>query len=415
MSAGLFSVDLMTLLRLCALTALLFGIGMLLAAAGIRRYRAVLAHIGAANLLFVVAMLLAAERGGIPTFLGDIIPALCVVAGITIWHRGTAILLGLRQLPGTSAIAMTLVLLTMLATDFPNGDPRPGSAVFFGAVAWLMLYHAWQIYDALRPMIGRILRLAIIAPKLVFGGFALVRVVALFMLPAAGGLVFVNQASALNTILFLVVFLNLVGLNVGFALLMGLSLEQTTEKLHYQSRHDLLTDLFNRRALLELLEREIARQRRGTPAFSVLMIDLDRFKQFNDRYGHLVGDAALIHVADTLRRTARTQDVVARFGGEEFCLVLPDTDAEAAMQAGERLRLALLAAPFRRSDAGEESITISVGVAAHEVAAEPWERLLGRADDALYAAKDAGRNTVMRAPAPEPETVSPAESAAAGR
>lgn len=414
---GAFSVDLMTLMRLCALTALLFGVGMLLAAAGIRRYRDVLAHIGVSNLLFVVALALVAERGGMSAVLGAILPTTLCVAGIILWHRGTAILLDLKQMVRMSVLVMAAMALAMLATDFPDGDPLTGAVAFYGVIAWLMLHHAWQIYVALRPSIGRILRLTIVAPKLMFAAFALARLVALFVLPTAGGMLFVDQGSILNTILFLVVFVNLVGLNVGFALLTGFNLIHRTELLHYQARHDLLTDVFNRRALMDVLEREIARRRRGAPEFSVLMIDLDHFKRFNDLHGHLVGDAALIHVADQLRKAARTQDVLARFGGEEFCVLLPATGVEEARRAAERLRAAVAAAPLRHRGGILEPINISVGVATHQSPLESWDSLLGRADAALYEAKSSGRNTIRaaRSLAAAAAPATPAGSGAAAR
>ncbi|MBU0753108.1 MAG: GGDEF domain-containing protein [Gammaproteobacteria bacterium] len=395
----------MTLLRLCALTALLFGGGMLLAAAAFPRDRIVLAHIGASNLIFVTAMVLVAERDYLGSLAGSVVLAALVVISIHVWNRGTAILLHLRHGLREPAVALALVVLPMLATAFPEGDPRLGGAAFFGVVAWMLLRHAWQLYDALRVRMSRLLRLAVIAPKLVLGGFALLRAMALMILPASESLAFVDESGPLNVILFLIIFANLVGLNVAFALLLGTNLAHTAEKLHYQSRHDLLTTLLNRRALQEMLDREIARRSRGGPAFSLLLMDIDHFKCFNDAHGHLLGDAALIHVADTLRRVARTEDIVTRFGGEEFCAMLPATGPEEALLAAERLRQAIATAPFDCGDQTRETITISIGVATHELASESWDKLIGRADAALYAAKAAGRNGVSRAAVPPPELV----------
>ena len=158
---------------------------------------------------------------------------------------------------------------------------------------------------------------------------------------------------------------------------------------------DPLTQTANRRALDEALAREHARARRTRRGFSILLVDLDHFKTINDRHGHATGDAVLRAAARRLAGRARAVDISGRWGGEEFLVIAPDTDAVGAAALGEDLRGAVAEAPC----AGV-AVTTSVGVAAW--AREAIEALLARADAALYAAKAAGRDCVRVAPAPTP-------------
>jgi diguanylate cyclase (GGDEF)-like protein len=158
---------------------------------------------------------------------------------------------------------------------------------------------------------------------------------------------------------------------------------------------DALTGCLNRRAFMERLERELDRVSRYQTEFSVLMIDLDRFKTVNDSRGHLVGDSVLRQMGDLLRREVRSVDLAARYGGEEFVIVLPETDTEGALVFAERLRKRVQQANF--AEMGDPlNITVSIGVAcasSDEDVPTP-DSLIERADEALYRAKNQGRNRV---------------------
>lgn len=172
-------------------------------------------------------------------------------------------------------------------------------------------------------------------------------------------------------------------------------LSAANERLQGQALSDALTGLPNRRFAMERLEQEWALSKRGDRALSCLMVDVDHFKFVNDRFGHQVGDEALKLVADTLRGAARTQDVVCRYGGEEFLVICPDTDAQAAVQCAERLRINIAAQGLRLQDGGEHKMTVSIGVAQKSETIATLEALLIRADNNLYAAKEAGRNRII--------------------
>lgn len=163
-------------------------------------------------------------------------------------------------------------------------------------------------------------------------------------------------------------------------------------RLTEQATRDALTGVYNRGAGLDLLQRELARAERETRPVSVLMVDIDHFKAINDTWGHPAGDAALQETAARLGGSLRGYDVLLRYGGEEFAIVLPGCDAAAAVSAAERCRLDLAAEPVAVG-AAEIPVTASVGVATLGVG-DTMERLLDRADRALYRAKRLGRNRV---------------------
>lgn len=164
------------------------------------------------------------------------------------------------------------------------------------------------------------------------------------------------------------------------------------DTLRSQSIRDPLTGLFNRRYLEVSLERELARATRNAQPLAVLMLDLDHFKRFNDRYGHDAGDALLMRFARVLRDATRPDDVVCRYGGEEFTVILPATDVDAGRAYAERIRIAVSQIALVHHEQTLTDITSSIGLASFPLDARNGEELLRRADAALYRAKRDGRN-----------------------
>jgi diguanylate cyclase (GGDEF)-like protein len=165
-------------------------------------------------------------------------------------------------------------------------------------------------------------------------------------------------------------------------------------QLQLQSITDSLTGLFNRRHLFSLAEREFLRAQRYGRPLSAVMLDIDHFKRVNDTYGHAAGDQVLAEVAQRLRTSARHTDLIGRYGGEEFVLLLPETELPGAELLAERLRRAIAGAPMATSG-GPLSISASLGVAATQPNVRDAAALIDQADQALYAAKQAGRNRVL--------------------
>jgi diguanylate cyclase (GGDEF)-like protein len=174
------------------------------------------------------------------------------------------------------------------------------------------------------------------------------------------------------------------------------SLKQLNEHLDHLARMDPLTNSANRRHFQTCLEGELARAGRYGHECSLISIDLDHFKQINDRYGHSGGDEALRHFVRVTRQQLRGQDELGRLGGEEFAVLLPETGMQKAIAVAERIRAAVEANAAQFGDA-RLPLTASFGVACWNSPAEPADSLLQRADTALYAAKAAGRNRVTAA------------------
>jgi diguanylate cyclase (GGDEF)-like protein len=174
-------------------------------------------------------------------------------------------------------------------------------------------------------------------------------------------------------------------------------LEKKNRKLEQLSISDGLTGLYNHRHLYELLDEEFERSKRTGEPVSVVMFDLDRFKDVNDTYGHQAGDRVLEKLADILRETAREIDRLGRYGGEEFLAILPDSDPDAGLTFADRVRETVEELEFDIDANGPLDMTISAGVATHPHD-EPGEphRLVHYADQALYSAKNSGRNRVVR-------------------
>ena len=231
-----------------------------------------------------------------------------------------------------------------------------------------------------------------------------------------GGLVAVillNPAiRALNwpSLIAFVVFTSIIGILYGFS-----NKHQLTEiekqrnqllldeaKLRELSVRDPLTGLFNRRYMEETFDREIQRAIRKKQSLAVIMADIDGFKTINDSVGHVLGDKALITVSDFLKKNVRASDVPCRFGGDEFCLILPDCTFEEGMKRANALRVAIEGLECNPSEDYKSRITLSLGVSALPDHGMTREALLSEADEALYCSKRAGRNSVSGAEPKKP-------------
>lgn len=175
-------------------------------------------------------------------------------------------------------------------------------------------------------------------------------------------------------------------------------LMQACEATKFEATHDQLTGLLNRPAILEGFHAEWERSRRTECNLGIALIDVDNFKDVNDEYGHLAGDAVLRETAKCMSGALRPYDLIGRYGGEEFLLVLPDCNLSQAYTVAERLRSAVFTRPvFIESRSEPLSITVSIGVAATHCAQLTENMLLQAADVAMYRAKQSGRNTTEQA------------------
>ncbi|MFA7280440.1 MAG: GGDEF domain-containing protein [Sterolibacterium sp.] len=172
---------------------------------------------------------------------------------------------------------------------------------------------------------------------------------------------------------------------------------QRYEELRVLATRDPLTGARNRRSFFELVEQEVARQRRSGEALTLMILDLDHFKQVNDDYGHLAGDQVLREVKAAIEHLLRLPDSLARYGGEEFCILAPNTDAGGGATLAERVRNGIAGLTLTIGGKNLQPVTASIGVATLAVgeSVANVDELLARADAALYQAKNAGRNRVV--------------------
>jgi diguanylate cyclase (GGDEF)-like protein len=165
------------------------------------------------------------------------------------------------------------------------------------------------------------------------------------------------------------------------------------QQAHYLSITDPLTELMNRRHFFEAAKIELERIHRYRRTLSIMMIDIDHFKNINDEHGHAAGDIALREAAARIKHSVRTVDVVARYGGEEFIVLMPETTLQEAFQVAERVRKSVSDDPIEDNSV-EVWATLSIGVAEMDDQSSDIDTLIRYADQALYAAKAAGRNRV---------------------
>ncbi|WP_226609077.1 GGDEF domain-containing protein [Marinobacter nauticus] len=172
------------------------------------------------------------------------------------------------------------------------------------------------------------------------------------------------------------------------------ALERANEQLAKLSMTDRLTGLLNRGTWENLVDAEYERFRRYGQATSLVMFDIDHFKRVNDTYGHLAGDEVIRHTAEVTRKNIRQSDSAGRYGGEEFGIILPETDAESARVICERIREAIENSTVSTT-AGDIRYTVSMGIAQLTETPENYMQWMQKADEALYKAKESGRNKVV--------------------
>ncbi len=326
---------------------------------------------------------------------------------LPVWPQGALICTALSMAASTALVLGVLLELGAYCRFFES--PRALRLLLPGGVASLALLHGARLWGATPATLAMLMSLimALLIGMMSYmllrqrGGSALQRIVGFndvllcvaMSARAIIGLLPAERAwlstEAVQGFVYLSGYLWMIVNSFGFLLLCK---EKDDAKLAQLATLDSLTGLINRRAFFDQTERARQLAQRQHQPVALMMLDIDYFKRINDRYGHAAGDTALCLFSTTAMTTLRDHDIMGRLGGEEFGLVLPGTSMEGALQAAERLRAAVEAAPFT---VGEQQVTltVSIGVVMLE-AAEHINAGLARADHALYTAKSAGRNRV---------------------
>ncbi|HKX41377.1 MAG TPA: GGDEF domain-containing protein [Burkholderiaceae bacterium] len=360
------------------------------------------AHWMGAALATAAGLSLILLRGVWPPFLTLVVANLAIMAGVLAVRRGMQISL---LIPVTDVEHATLFGLdaALLIVFLGLSEAHSAVAVIGSSVpiAWTLLRAAQESHQALVRE-GALATARVVATPLALLGLVFaVRALAGLIAPAVAARP-LHEPNAFNS--GIVFAFMVVGLMINLVLAL-MVVGRLVAQLQHLSERDALTGLLNRRALAPLLQREVGRLRRYGETYSLLMIDVDHFKNINDQHGHAAGDAALRKLADVLRGAAREVDHVARLGGEEFCILLPHADLDGAMHLAERVHVAVCDTAW---DEFDRPVTISVGVAVAQSPDEPPQAVLARADQALYRAKQAGRNQIVLAEAPRGEALQPA-------
>lgn len=376
-------IDLRTVLVLLAVTDLAIAAAVWIGAS--RRLGDGLSHWAAA--LLVRALACGVYASGMEPQAGMLALGSALAALSVTLQAGALGAYARRPLPAWVHTAV----IAAVAAPFPLLANEPPLAFLFGGVMFGTLFAATAAIAAhLRTPRGssarRLLTWSLAAGA---GALYLRAFVAMLSATPASSLAAPGGVAAAS---LLVVFAACIVATFGFIMLHKERAEAEALRL---ATTDPLTGAYNRRTFHEIAERELSRVRRGGQPLSIVMVDVDHFRQINERHGHRVGDAVLARVAESIRSALRKEDMLVRFGGEEFLVLLPDVPGPGAVVVAGRVRRTVAAQPIEVGEL-KLAVTVSLGVAARlDEGPESIEGLLARADSALALAKQRGRNRVV--------------------
>lgn len=384
-------LDIRTLIFNLLLFALVFAIGIFLLQRSQPRIQA-LRWWSAAVIVAGAGFLLLSQRGSIPDFLSIVVANDLMLLALCLFLQGVAVFRSLPRGYGWRICAPLIAILTLLLLYYTYAETSVAARIVAVSLmntvpatlaAWLLIR---DIPRGLRPS-----HYFTAAGFIQFAVVSVGRIAHTLIAPPAD----LMTAGPVQAMTFVSIFFLLVVASFGCVWMVSAYL---AEELEQQARTDPLTGALNRLALDETLARELARARRGKRPLSLLMFDLDLFKELNDRLGHQAGDTALKRVSAATQQQLRAGDSLARYGGEEFVVVLPDTDKVHAVETAQRLRRQIESLKIDRGDG--VTLTSSYGVSCFPEDGEDQDSLVGRADATMYAAKQAGRNRVVADTAP---------------
>lgn len=383
-------LDPRSLVATSLLSAALMG-AISVAFASMRHSNEIIGTWGQAMLLIALGLLGILLRGIIPFWISTALADTLVIGGLVLAMRGLRRFLGvpLSELREWTLVGVLFLLLLYLTEVSPSHIGRTLS------VSAALAYLAATAAILLRRHGREDCRLSCRFTELVFWGVAamsVTRIVLSLSAPPATSL----EATPSNVAAYAFYSGFIIVSTLG---VMWMEIESLQAELVRAARYDALTGLQNRASFLAAFEREASRCERGAPAFSLAIFDLDHFKRLNDEHGHPFGDRVLKAFAGVLKASIRKHDIVGRYGGEEFALLMPSTGKDTALRVAERVRRDLEARGITL-EGTRVDVTVSGGVSTYGEDGEDWDSLLRAADDALYRAKDGGRNRILSASKP---------------
>lgn len=329
-----------------------------------------------APLLWLVSTVLFSLRGRVPDMLGLVVANSLLLLGSMCYHQGTRRFFGQPTAwrPWLVWLAVTVAVMTVLTVVYPSYLLRVGFftvsvSLVYGSLLLFLMRHGGDSFPVRLVQAVLVLHLLV----LVFRVYTLSR--------GLGGsdVMDRNPVQALYIGAYTATSLLL---PIGGVLM---ATDRLRRELEHLATHDALLPVLNRRAFLQTFQRELVRARRHGKGPALLMLDLDHFKAINDNHGHQHGDAVLLHVVQRIQASLRATDVLARHGGEEFAVLLPETTVADALVLAQRLHATL-------AQGHALDCTVSIGATGWLGANDTVDAMLLRADAALYRAKDAGRN-----------------------
>lgn len=344
------------------------------------------------SLLFAIGLFLFALRTQVPALLSEIISNVFLLPGLLIFNLGIVKATG-RKPPLRSGLAICGLAIAILAC-LTLVSPNYQLAVLTHNLVFLT-FHLYTAYACLSATTAKGNHTFKILGIL----FIILSMASTWRM--AGGVFDLTFSFSPTLPRLFWIATSLIVFPMITVLLTLHTSQRLQEEIHAQARHDALTDAFNRRAFIEFADKEWSRSVRHGHPFSVLSVDIDHFKIFNDQHGHQTGDLALVQVSKSAQAALRSNDIWCRYGGEEFVALLPNTTMEQAMAVAERLRASVESTTIT-SPQGLLSVSVSIGVAQRTLNHSSFSEILAISDAALYKAKSAGRNRVAAGAIGEP-------------
>lgn len=360
---------------LCAFILFVLRSGFLRDVSGLARW-------GSACVVMAAAALLFASRGSIPVFFSSFLPNLLVAIGVVAMHGSLSEFGGLRRQEKRLVLLWGAAAFALAWATFVQDDYRARIIIMSSTLTVLFAACGLVIFRlGEKGFAERFTGFIFFATS----GVMLARcIAALFQ---ASGLTPNTDTSLVHSVYMGTFAFSIVALSVGFMLMVNRAMHRRLESL---ATRDQMTGVYRRDAFLTLLARKVAESKLERRPMSVLIMDLDNFKEINDRHGHLAGDRVITDFSTKVLQIVRHGDAVGRYGGEEFLVLLPDTTEEDAYATADRIRT--LAAEVWSEDI--PAYTVSIGVAPLATHHTNSAALIDAADKALYAAKKAGKNRV---------------------
>jgi diguanylate cyclase (GGDEF)-like protein len=348
-------------------------------------------HIGAGFFALAFGFLIISFRGTISDWLTIVVSACLVIYSLILIGVG---ILKFFNFPSKNYQVVCFILLgaQVVSSSFFGDysfDPQWRITILCSIFAMQSFYLAIKLYlikDDAHTLPIRLLYSLFTLYGLIF----MVRAVWTFLYFDEAGeyALEMGHLSSLLTFLLLLVATSLI--------IIWTASEQLQSKLRHQATIDPLTQVYNRRALESIAENEISRSIRQNLKFTIVMMDIDNFKQLNDQHGHQFGDFILNEFCQLIVRKLRSHDILARYGGEEFVLLLPNTKCDDGIKVAEKLREVIANYDFCTPDSDMcERVSASFGVTQFKGENTSWHTLISKADEALYQAKESGKNKVV--------------------